>query len=111
MEKEELGISRRKKSNRFLIRCIIWGFVAGTLLGAFAAFLGSNRGGNEFVYFGLFGFLAGFPTGFILKAIDKLPPRKGVLLSREQHYEGGRRFPTVEEALGLPEDEGNGESK
>jgi hypothetical protein len=101
MEKEELGITRKERDLKFWIQCVIWGLVTGVLLGSFAAFLGSNRGGNEYVYFGLVGFLFGFPTGFVLKAIDKLPPRKGVFILRDFYWRR-RRFPTVEEALGLP---------
>jgi hypothetical protein len=90
---------RQSISNFFWRNCIFWGAGIGILFGGVGVLLGSLEP-NKMLPFGLLGFGLGFVLGFVLKAIDKLPPRQSVFLSRG-NYIGGNRMPDVGDVTGV----------
>ena len=95
-----MGQKRKTKKsvnvNQFWMKCILWGIATGAFLGLLAAVFGSSQG--KFIGFGLFGFVIGFATGFLLKAVDKFPAREGTFLSKG-NYIGGNRMPDADEVI------------
>jgi hypothetical protein len=88
------------KNRTFWKQCVVWGIATGTILGSLAAMIGSYRSNSEFVSFGIVGFLIGFATGFLLKAIDKLPLKEGEFSFRSRIDLGGStRQPDVDEII------------
>jgi hypothetical protein len=89
----------KPKKGRFSLfwkHAIVWGLILGAIVGIFGVLAGS-------LLLGVMGLLAGFSAGFLMKAIDKLPFKKGANLFKG-NYRGGNRIPDIEETPGYPVD-------
>jgi hypothetical protein len=98
----KLGFRKRNKKGKqkigglspFWKQAIFWGLILGVVLAVFGVLAGSRL-------LGILGLLVGFAGGVLMKAIDKLPFKKGANLFKG-NYRGGNRIPDIEETPGYP---------
>jgi hypothetical protein len=100
-----MGERKRRRKNRtpkppFWLQAVFWGLLVGGFFGLFVAFAVSPHDPQAATTFGVVSFLIGFITGFVLKAVEKLPHRWGEYRSSTR-YRGGAPYFDLALFLGL----------